>query len=410
MISIPAASPFQSNLLSSQLANSLSSSALSANALSANALSTSALSSSSSNSETQSFASYLKESGNAEDETRSTTESTVLKKSATKHTKEPRQNKPAASGASLTATGVIAQANDPRSILLSLQQSRNGDGGSTGGGKTGGGIVAGAAAKTEAPMESGPATQKGQLAFSVTLPKTDAQETDAPAGKPSGTGADSAAGIATVDKASLDNKSSAGGGHSDASDSNDPSSSSKAPAASDNTTNTAAFAPVSGSAGSTTGLAIQMAPGQTSPYSGSNSGKMASLPSAAEVMGAADLPPKPVSRPPQSIDLKVEGTDNKEGVDVRISQRAGDVQVTVRTPDNQLADSLRQHLPELSDRLAQNGVEGEIWHPGAAQASADTTSNRESWTSDQSQGQQQQQRSPDGKPRQPRENENGQPD
>jgi len=393
VISIPAASPFQSDLLSSQLANSLSSNAFSP----------------SGSSETQSFASYFKkENSNAEDETRSTTESTVLKKSATKHTKEPpRPNKPGATSTLLTATGVIAQANDPRSILLSLQQSRNGDGdaSSTVAGKTGGGTVAGAAAKTDAPMESGTAPQKSQLAFSVTLPKT-----DAPAGKPSGTGADSAAGIATVDKASLDNKSSAGGGHSDASDSNDPSSSSKAPAASGNTTNTAAFAPVSGSAGSTTGLAIQMAPGQTSPYSGSNSGKMASLPSAAEVMGAADLPPKPVSRPPQSIDLKVEGTDNKEGVDVRISQRAGDVQVTVRTPDNQLADSLRQHLPELSDRLAQNGVEGEIWHPGAAQASADTASNRESWNSDQSQGQQQQQRSPDGKPRQPRENENGSPD
>ena len=397
MISIPAASPFPSNLLNSQLVNSLSSSALSANALSTSAFS------SSSNSETQSFASYLKESSNADDETRSTTESTVLKKSATKHTKEPaRPNKPAASGASLAATGVIAQANDPRSILLSMQQSRNGDGGSTGGGKTGGGIVAGAAAKTDAPMESGTASQKDQLAFSVTLPKS-----DAPSAKPSGTGADSVAGLATADKASLDNRSSAGGGQADTPDSNDPGSFSKAPAASDNTTNTAAFAPVGGAASSATGLAIGMAPGQTSPYSGSTSGKIASQPSAAEVMGAADLPPKPVSRSPQSIDLKVEGTDNKEGVDVRISQRAGDVQVTVRTPDNQLADSLRQHLPELSDRLAQNGVEGEIWHPGTLQASADTASNQESWTSDQSQGQPQQQRSPDGRSRQPQENENG---
>jgi hypothetical protein len=388
VISIPAASPFQSDLLSSQLANSLSSNAFSP----------------SGSSETQSFASYFKK----EDETRSTTESTVLKKSATKHTKEPpRPNKPGATSTLLTATGVIAQANDPRSILLSLQQSRNGDGdaSSTVAGKTGGGTVAGAAAKTDAPMESGTAPQKSQLAFSVTLPKT-----DAPAGKPSGTGADFAAGIATANKASLDDKSSAGGRHSGTSDSNDSRSSSKAPAASDNTTNTAAFAPVASAASAAsaaTGLVIDMAPGQTSPYSGSNSGKIASLPSAAEVMGSADLSPTPVSRPPQSIDLKVEGTDNNQGVDVRISQRAGDVQVTVRTPDNQLADSLRQHLPELSDRLAQNGVDGEIWHPGTAQASGDTASNQESWTSDQSQGQQQQQRSPDGRSRQPQENENG---
>jgi hypothetical protein len=65
--------------------------------------------------------------------------------------------------------------------------------------------------------------------------------------------------------------------------------------------------------------------------------------------------------------------------------------VTVRTPDGDLAQSLRQHLPELSDRLAQTGVNSEIWHPGTAQASADTTSNQESWNSDQSQAQQQQQ-------------------
>jgi flagellar hook-length control protein FliK len=52
-------------------------------------------------------------------------------------------------------------------------------------------------------------------------------------------------------------------------------------------------------------------------------------------------------------------------VNVRVSQRAGDVQVTVRTGDTDLAQTLRQHLPELSDRLAQTGVHADLWRPSA---------------------------------------------
>ena len=96
-----------------------------------------------------------------------------------------------------------------------------------------------------------------------------------------------------------------------------------------------------------------------------------------------------VSRP-QTIDLKIDSGDKGE-VAVRVSQRAGDVQVTVRTADGDLAQSLKQHLPELSDRLVQNGVHGEIWHPGTAQSSSANSSNSESWNGTESDSQQQQQ-------------------
>jgi hypothetical protein len=265
------------------------------------------------------------------------------------------------------------------------------------------GKAAGVVPKAAAPVEPTAALQKSQLASSLTLPKT-----AVPGEKPPLAKTDSAGDIASPDKASPISRNSAGGKqHSDTSDSGNADSFRKTGAASGSTSKTTDFAPVVSAASAAGGFVPAMAPGQASLYPDSNPGRIASPPAAAEVARTADLPPIPVSRPPQSIDLKVQGTDNSE-VDVRISQRAGEVQMTVRTPDSDLADSLRQHLPELSDRLAQSGVQGDIWHPGTAQVSADTASNQESWTSGQSPGQQQQQRSPDGRPQQSQENENGQ--
>jgi hypothetical protein len=78
-----------------------------------------------------------------------------------------------------------------------------------------------------------------------------------------------------------------------------------------------------------------------------------------------EAPASPVSRS-QSIDLQA------GDVNVRVSQRAGDVQITVRTPDIEMAQSLRQHLPELADKLTQASVHADLWQPSAAQsASAD---------------------------------------
>ena len=123
-------------------------------------------------------------------------------------------------------------------------------------------------------------------------------------------------------------------------------------------------------------------------YTNSRISQPAATSAPTQVMNTTELPQTPVVRS-QTIDLKVSGADSSQ-VDVRVSQRAGDVQVTVRTADGDLAQSLRQHLPELSDRLAQTGVHGDIWQP-ATQSSANTGGNSEAWTSDQSQQQEQQQ-------------------
>jgi hypothetical protein len=54
-------------------------------------------------------------------------------------------------------------------------------------------------------------------------------------------------------------------------------------------------------------------------------------------------------------------------VDVQVAQRAGKVQVAVRTTDQDLAKSLQTNLGELVGRLEDKGFRTEAWTPAAAQ-------------------------------------------
>jgi hypothetical protein len=67
------------------------------------------------------------------------------------------------------------------------------------------------------------------------------------------------------------------------------------------------------------------------------------------------------------IKLQVAG-DGEPRVEVRISERGGDVFVAVRTPDSRLAGDLRQNLPALASRLEQSGYHATAWQPGASGA------------------------------------------
>jgi hypothetical protein len=67
-------------------------------------------------------------------------------------------------------------------------------------------------------------------------------------------------------------------------------------------------------------------------------------------------------------DMKLELTGGERRVEVRLSDRGGEVKMTVRTPDAHLANTLRENLPALSARLAENGFKSEAWHPAAAPA------------------------------------------
>jgi len=82
---------------------------------------------------------------------------------------------------------------------------------------------------------------------------------------------------------------------------------------------------------------------------------------------AAALAPKPsAGGPAREIQLELRDADAR--VNVRLVERAGSVQVDVRTPDSHLAGSLRDDLPALTARLEQTGLRAETWHDAPAAA------------------------------------------
>jgi hypothetical protein len=72
-------------------------------------------------------------------------------------------------------------------------------------------------------------------------------------------------------------------------------------------------------------------------------------------------------------------------VDVQVAERAGKIQVSVRTADPDLARSLQGNLGELVGRLEQKGFTADVWAPVAAQHAGLLV--REPSTSAESQGQ-----------------------
>jgi len=55
--------------------------------------------------------------------------------------------------------------------------------------------------------------------------------------------------------------------------------------------------------------------------------------------------------------------DGNSSVDIRMAERAGEIRVTVHTPDHDLAGSLRADLPDLVGKLRQSGYQAEAWRP-----------------------------------------------
>jgi hypothetical protein len=76
--------------------------------------------------------------------------------------------------------------------------------------------------------------------------------------------------------------------------------------------------------------------------------------------------------------------------EVRILDRGGEVSVAVRTPDPQLASSLRQNLDDLTSRLERQGFQTELWRPTASQSSAQSEMDRRGYPSDAQSGRDQQ--------------------
>jgi hypothetical protein len=73
--------------------------------------------------------------------------------------------------------------------------------------------------------------------------------------------------------------------------------------------------------------------------------------------------------PARQISLRLAGTDSAN-VDVQIRERAGKVQVAVRTGDSQLAKSLQSDLSDLVNRLDVRGFKTETWVPATTHHAA----------------------------------------
>ena len=90
--------------------------------------------------------------------------------------------------------------------------------------------------------------------------------------------------------------------------------------------------------------------------------------SPARLEDAAKIEPKPLVQPAPAREIKLEVTAGDRRVEVRLTDRGGEVRVAVRTPDNHLAGTLRENLPELATRLADTGLRTQAWHPAGSSA------------------------------------------
>jgi len=82
---------------------------------------------------------------------------------------------------------------------------------------------------------------------------------------------------------------------------------------------------------------------------------------------AAAPPDAPQTGPARDIAVRL-SADDKSAVEVRLSERGGEIRVAVHSADPEMAESMRARLPELVDRLGAHGFETEIWRPQQAAA------------------------------------------
>lgn len=80
----------------------------------------------------------------------------------------------------------------------------------------------------------------------------------------------------------------------------------------------------------------------------------------------AEIEPPQTAAQPASRDVSLHLADGESSVDIRMAERAGEIRVTVHTPDHDLADALRADLPDLVGKLRQSGFQAEAWRPAAA--------------------------------------------
>jgi len=114
---------------------------------------------------------------------------------------------------------------------------------------------------------------------------------------------------------------------------------------------------------------------------------------------AAPAPSTPAAAAaPVAHDIKLElNVGGGQRVEVRLTDRAGDIHVAVRTPDARLSDAMRADLPALAAKLEQSGFHADAWQPaaGGERRALETGAGNGSQDSQEHGGQNQQQKQDD---------------
>ena len=108
---------------------------------------------------------------------------------------------------------------------------------------------------------------------------------------------------------------------------------------------------------------------------GSENRDASSLPAAAPRQSGSSDPTARTAEPPSAsqatpppgpmkeISMRLEAAEGQK-VDVRIVQRAGDLQIAVKSADDSTTQGLRHGLSDLANRLNETGYHAETWRPG----------------------------------------------
>jgi hypothetical protein len=75
-----------------------------------------------------------------------------------------------------------------------------------------------------------------------------------------------------------------------------------------------------------------------------------------------DSSPQKAPGPLKDLSIQV-GQTPQEKVELHVTERAGEMRMAVRAADPEMAHTLRQALPELVNRLEENGFHAEAWRP-----------------------------------------------
>jgi hypothetical protein len=110
--------------------------------------------------------------------------------------------------------------------------------------------------------------------------------------------------------------------------------------------------------------------GTTAPLRTNTASAPQSIPSTTAVEPASKADATPTS-PVRDMTLQLGGTAPHERIDVRLTERAGELHVTVRANSPEVVSNLRENLPDLVTNLKTHGFESSTWTGTSSEAESD---------------------------------------